>query len=175
MVWPNGIFLYLFPLFKAICYDLVNQYLEGAIHMSDPIIIHPGPRGPNEYAFLSQAVRVGDFVFVSGNVGNLPGYGQSGEGYHWTPGKLIDGGIEAETRQTLANLEEILRAAGGDLTDIVKVNSFLRDVDRDFHAYNKVYAEHFPERPPARTTVQAKIFGPNLVEIECTAYIPLTR
>jgi enamine deaminase RidA (YjgF/YER057c/UK114 family) len=159
----------------AICYDLVNQYLEGAIHMSGPISIHPGPRGPNEYAFLSQAVRAGDFVFVSGNVGHLPGYGPTGEGSQWLPGKLIDGGIEAETRQTLANIEEILRAAGGDLTDVVKVNSFLRDVDRDFHAYNKVYAEHFPERPPARTTVQAKIYGLTLVEIECTAYIPLIR
>jgi enamine deaminase RidA (YjgF/YER057c/UK114 family) len=55
----------------------------------------------------------------------------------------------------------------------VKVNTFLRDVDRDFHAYNRVYSEIFPVRPPARTTVQAKIYGPFLVEIEGTAYLPL--
>ena len=73
------------------------------------------------------------------------------------------------------SMREILRAAGGDLTDVVKVNTFLRDVDRDFHGYNKVYAEHFPQRPPARTSIQAKIYGPYLVEIECTAYIPLAK
>lgn len=135
-------------------------------------VIHPGPGGPSEYPFLSQAIRVGDLVFVSGNVGNLPG--ESGSGQQWMPGRLVEGGIEAETRQALANLASILAGAGGTLGDVVKVNSFLRDVDRDFHAYNRVYAEHFPIDPPARTTVQAKIYGPHLVEIECTAYIPVT-
>lgn len=140
--------------------------------MSVAISIHPGPDGPNEHAFLSQAVRVGDLVFVSGNVGNLPGHSPSGEGANWLPGRPTDGGVAAETRQALANLREILLAAGGDLSNIVKVNTFLRDIDRDFHEYNNEYATHFPSRPPARTTVQAKIYGPYLVEIECTAYIP---
>ena len=143
--------------------------------MSAPTSIESVPNGPNEFAFLSPAIRVGDLVFVSGGVGLLPGHGPSGEGGNWLPGKVIDGGIEAETRQTLANMREILRAAGGDLSDIVKVNTFLRDVDRDFHGYNKVYAEHFPKRPPVRTSIQAKISGPFLVEIECTAYIPLAK
>ena len=94
--------------------------------------IHPGSDGPVEYPFLSQAIRAGDFVFVSGNTGLLPGTGESGEGFHWMPGTLIEGGIEAETRQALANIDAILRAAGGSLRDLVKVNTFLRDVDRDF-------------------------------------------
>ena len=115
--------------------------------------IHPGSDGPVEYL--------------------LPGTGESGEGFHWMPGTLIEGGIEAETRQALANIDAILRAAGGSLRDLVKVNTFLRDVDRDFHAYNRVYSEIFPVRPPARTTVQSKIYGPLLVEIEGTAYLPL--
>jgi 2-iminobutanoate/2-iminopropanoate deaminase len=141
--------------------------------MTTADVIHPGSDGPGEYPFLSQAIRAGDFVFVSGNVGLLPGTGESGEGFRWMPGERIEGGIEAETRQALANLNAILRAAGGSLSDLVKVNTFLRDVDRDFHAYNRVYSEIFPVRPPARTTVQAKIYGPFLVEIEGTAYLPL--
>ena len=55
---------------------------------------------------------------------------------------------------------------------MVKVNSYLRDVDRDFHAYNRIYQEFFPSTPPTRTTVGAKIYGPILVEIECIAYAP---
>ena len=68
----------------------------------------------------------------------------------------------------------VLEAAGAGLDDVVKVNSFLRDVDRDFHAYNEVYLEYFPDVPPTRTTVGAKIYGPILVEIECVAYAPET-
>ena len=81
--------------------------------------IHPGSDGPVEYPFLSQAIRAGDFVFVSGNTGLLPGTGESGEGFHWMPGTLIEGGIEAETRQALANIDAILRAIPSSATLIV--------------------------------------------------------
>lgn len=88
------------------------------------------------------------------------------------PGELAQGGIEAETRQTLENIKIALEAAGSSLDKVIKVNSYLRDVDRDFHAYNRVYQEFFPTEPPTRTTVGAKIYGPILVEIECIAYDP---
>jgi 2-iminobutanoate/2-iminopropanoate deaminase len=130
------------------------------------------PEGPPEHPFLSPVIRAGDFVFVSGNAGLLPGRPASGEDSSWTPGELVKGGIVAETRQTLENIKLALNAAGAGLDDVVKVNSFLRDVDRDFHAYNEVYLEYFPEAPPTRTTVGAKIYGPILVEIECVAYAP---
>lgn len=130
------------------------------------------PDGPPQHSFLSPVIRAGDFLFVSGNAGLLPDVGPSGEGSDWMPGGLIAGGIEAETRQTLENIRRALQAAGASLGDVIKVNSYLRDVDRDFHAYNHVYQEYFPETPPTRTTVGAKIYGPILVEIECVAYLP---
>ena len=132
------------------------------------------PDGPPEHPFLSPVIRAGDFVFVSGNAGLLPGRPPSGEGATWQPGALVEGGIEAETRQTLENIKLALEAAGAGLDDVVKVNTFLRDVDRDFDAYNGVYLEFFPHEPPPRTTVGAKIYGPILVEIECVAYAPIS-
>jgi len=130
------------------------------------------PKGPPPHNFLSPAIRAGDFVFVSGNAGLLPGKPSSGAST-WQPGELIRGGIEAETRQTLENIKMSLEAAGATLADVVKVNTFLREIDRDFHAYNRVYLEYFPSEPPARTTVGVKIFGEILVEIECVAYAPV--
>ena len=130
------------------------------------------PGGPPQHPFLSPIIRAGDFLFVSGNAGLLPEMGPSGSGSDWMPGGLVEGGIEAETRQTLENIRLALEAAGASLADVIKVNAFLRDVDRDFHAYNGVYQEYFPETPPTRTTVGARIYGPILVEIECIAYRP---
>ncbi len=131
------------------------------------------PEGPPQHPFLSPVIRAGDFLFVSGNAGLLPGEPPSGQGNDWMPGALVEGGIEAETRQTLENIGLALEAAGASLGDVVKVNAFLRDIDRDFHAYNAVYQEYFSEVPPTRTTVGAKIYGPILVEIDCVAYAPL--
>ena len=130
------------------------------------------PDGPAQHAFLSPVIRAGDYVFVSGNAGLLPATPPTGEDASWMPGELVEGGIAPETRQTLENLKLALEAAGSNLGEVVKVNTFLRDVDRDFHAYNEVYMEYFPETPPTRTTVGAKIYGPILVEIECVAYSP---
>ncbi|MCZ8105066.1 MAG: RidA family protein [Burkholderiales bacterium] len=132
------------------------------------------PNGPPKPLYLSPAVRAGDFIFVSGNVGLLPGrpaYGEKGK--DWMPGELISGGIAAETRQTLENVKALLEAAGATLDDVVKVNTLLRDIDRDFHAYNDVYMEYFKGDLPARTTVEAKIYNRTLVEIECVAYKPV--
>lgn len=132
------------------------------------------PNGPPKHAFLSPAMRAGDFIYASGNVGLLPGkpaHGEKGKG--WMLGELISGGIEAQTRQTIENLRTLLEASGATLDDIVKVNTFLRDIDRDFHAYNDVYQEYFKVDPPARSTVEAKIYYPILVEIDFIAYKPL--
>jgi 2-iminobutanoate/2-iminopropanoate deaminase len=131
------------------------------------------PKGPPEHPFLSPAIRAGDYIYVSGNVGLLPGKPAHGEkGKNWMPGELIAGGIVPQTRQTIENLRIVLEAAGASLDDVIKVNTFLRDIDRDFHAYNDVYHEYFKVEPPARTTVEAKILNNILVEIECVAYKP---
>ena len=128
------------------------------------------PAGPPRIQSLSHVVRAGDLLFVSGFIGTLPGKPATGAGASWVPGELAEGGIEAETRQTLLNIESALRAAGSSLRDVVKVTAFLRDVDLDFDAYNRTYLGFFPENPPARITAQAKVYGRSRVEIDCIAY-----
>jgi 2-iminobutanoate/2-iminopropanoate deaminase len=96
----------------------------------------PAPIGP-----YSQGIESGSLVFTSGQVGVDP-----------ATGKLVEGGVEAETRRTLENLRAILAAAGSRLEDVVKVTIFLADL-QEFKAFNAVYAEYFPAQPPARTTV----------------------
>jgi 2-iminobutanoate/2-iminopropanoate deaminase len=130
------------------------------------------PEGVPSLPFFSPVLRAGDFVFVAGTAGLLPGNPPSGEGADWSPGKLVEGGIKAQTRQTLENIKAALEAAGATLADVVKVNTYLRDVDLYFHEYNEVYMEYFPAERPTRTTVGAKIYGQILIEIDCVAYVP---
>jgi reactive intermediate/imine deaminase len=89
----------------------------------------------------SPAILAGDTLYLAGQLGRDP-----------ATSKLVPGGIEAETRQTLTNLGEVLREAGMDYTDVVSVTAFLVDFN-EFDAYNKVYREFFPKDPPARATV----------------------
>jgi len=87
-------------------------------------------------------------------------------------GRLVDGDVAAQTRQVFANLDAVLRAAGGTLADVVKVNVYLTSMD-DFAAMNQAYAEAFTAPYPARTTVA--VAGLPLgarVEIEVVAGIP---
>lgn len=108
----------------------------------------------------SQAVRAGDFIFTSGQIGLDP-----------VTGKLVEG-IEAQTRQALANLAVILEAAGATLENVVKTTIFLTDMG-DFQTVNMIYASEFAADPPARSTVQvAALPRRALVEIEMVAYAP---
>jgi reactive intermediate/imine deaminase len=106
---------------------------------------------------FSSAVKAGPFVFVSGQVA----MGDSGE--------LVPGGIEAQTRQTLKNVEKALALAGCTLKDVVKSMVWLDDA-RDFWTFNRVYAEFFSENKPARSTTQATLMIDAKVEIEVIAY-----
>jgi reactive intermediate/imine deaminase len=108
---------------------------------------------------LSPAVRAGDFVFVSGQVPVVDG-------------KVVPGGIAAETRAVLENIRDCLELAGCTLADVVKTTVWLRDRD-DFPAFNAVYAEFFPVDPPARTTAESRLMIDIAVEIEAIAYRPL--
>ncbi len=109
----------------------------------------------------SQAVRVGDTLFTSGQVGLEP-----------HTGNLIAGGIVEQTTRVLENLKAVLAAAGIDMIHVVKTTVFLKDM-KDFAAMNEIYARYFaPEGvvPPARSTVQvAGLPKDALVEIECIA------
>ena len=106
---------------------------------------------------FSPAVRAGPFVFVSGQVA----MGDNGE--------IVPGGIEAQTRQTLRNVEKALALAGCTLNHVVKATVWLDDT-RDFWSYNRVYAEFFAGNKPARSTTQAKLMVDAKVEIEVIAY-----
>jgi reactive intermediate/imine deaminase len=108
---------------------------------------------------LSPAVRAGDFIFVSGQVPV------------GSDGAVVAGGIEAQTRQVLENIEAALKLAGAGLADIVKTTVILADA-RDFGAFNKVYAGYFQKNPPARTTMEARLMIDIKVEIEAIAYRP---
>ncbi len=106
----------------------------------------------------SQAVQVGDFVYTAGQIPLVP-----------ETGKLIEGGIEEQTRQVMQNLAHILEAAGSSLAQVVKTTIFVTNL-ADFAAINKVYGSFFASDPPARSTVQvaALPLGAN-IEIEAVA------
>ena len=108
----------------------------------------------------SQAIRAGDFVFTSGQIGLDPSSGQ-----------LVEGS-EAQTHQALANLRAVLGAAGASFSDVVKATLFLANM-ADFQAVNVIYAAEFDADPPARSAVQVAALPRHaLVEIEMVAYAP---
>ncbi|MGQ0797880.1 MAG: RidA family protein [Methanobacteriota archaeon] len=122
-----------------------------------PIRIHTD-RAPAALGPYSQGVRSGDLVFCAGQVGLDP-----------ATGGLAPGGIEAQTRRALTNLSSVLEAAGADLAHVTKTTVFLADMG-DFKAMNGVYAQFFPEAPPARSTVAVRALPLGaLVEIEAIA------
>lgn len=108
---------------------------------------------------FSSAIRSGDFIFLSGAIGTVPG----GEI------RLVEGGIGPETRQTLENLRNVIEAAGGSMADMVKCTVFLADM-ADYAAMNEVYLEFFPSDPPARSALASGGLAFDArVEIECIA------
>ena len=109
---------------------------------------------------LSKAVRAGDYVFLSGQLG-LSAQGQ-----------LAGSSIETQTRQALHNISGILAEAGASLAQVIKSTVWL--VERsDFARFNQIYAEYFPHQPPARSTVVCGlVLAGALVEIEVVAYAP---
>lgn len=116
----------------------------------------PAPIGP-----YSAGIRTGNLVFTAGQLG-----------IDRSSGELIVGGIEAETRQALMNIEYILTAAGSSMQHVIKTTVFLRDMT-EFGRMNSVYAEFFTTNPPARSTVQvAALPKAGAVEIEAIAIIP---
>ncbi|GIW51967.1 MAG: reactive intermediate/imine deaminase [Gemmatimonadales bacterium] len=107
---------------------------------------------------FSTAVRVGDVLYLSGQIGTSPETGQ-----------LVPGGIRAETRQTLENIKRTLEQIGSSMDRVFKCTVFLADM-ADYAAMNEVYRTYFPVDPPARSTVAGSglAFGAR-VEIECLA------
>jgi 2-iminobutanoate/2-iminopropanoate deaminase len=107
---------------------------------------------------ISPAVRAGDYIFVSGQIG-----------FTDLTGKEVKG-IEAQTKQCFENIKQILQAEGSSLSDIVKVTVFLSD-SSNFVKMNEVYQSYLTKGYPARSTVLTSLISPDmLIEIECIAY-----
>ena len=113
----------------------------------------PPPKGP-----YSPAIRAGNFIYVSGQVPRDP-----------RTGDLIGADIIGQTRQTLDNVEALIKAAGGTLADVISCIVYLQNVD-DWEAMNSVYKEYFSQPYPTRTAVGADLRD-ILVEISVVAYI----
>jgi 2-iminobutanoate/2-iminopropanoate deaminase len=117
----------------------------------------PQPNGVARPASpYSPVVVDGDLVYTAGQVA------------FDAQGELVPGGIDAQTRRVLDNLAACLRAAGAELSDVIKVNAYLADLG-DFPTFNEIYGEYFQEPYPARTTVGVALAGGLLVEVEAVA------
>ena len=112
---------------------------------------------PQAIGPYSQGIKIGDFVFTSGQIPINP---ESGE---------LVSDIQKATKQSLENVKAVLEAAGTTLSNVVKVSIFVKDMN-DFTLVNEVYAEYFNENPPARSCVEvARLPKDSVIEIEAIA------
>jgi 2-iminobutanoate/2-iminopropanoate deaminase len=110
---------------------------------------------------FSEAVRVGDLMFLSGQIG-----------FDTATGKVVPGGIKAEARQALTLMKETLTRHGASMADVVKCTVFLADI-AEWPAFNEVYGEFFKKPYPARSALAASGLARNArVEVECIAHAP---
>jgi len=139
----------------------IHPFLNEVVMSLNPtkVIIH-AEKAPKAIGPYSLGTQFGNLVFTAGLIATDP-----------QTGNLVTGGIEAETRQTLTNLKNILEAAGSGMDKVLKTTVFLQDIN-EFGKMNAVYAEFFTENPPARTTVQAAALPRGAkVEIEIFASV----
>jgi len=111
---------------------------------------------PKAIGPYSQAIRVGNFIFTSGQIAIDP-----------EKNELISGGIQEQTRRVLQNLKAVLEAAGSSLANVVKTTVYLSDMN-EFSAMNEVYAQFFESAKPARSTVEVSRL-PKDVKVEIDA------
>ncbi|KAI8364753.1 endoribonuclease L-PSP [Radiomyces spectabilis] len=120
-----------------------------------PVQTSNAPAAIGPYA---QAIKVNGMVFTSGQIPIVPATGQ-----------IVEGGIVEQTRQSLTNISEVLKASGSSLEKVIKTTVFLKDMN-DFVAVNEVYATFFSTHQPARSAVEvARLPKDVLVEVECIA------
>lgn len=129
---------------------------EARLWFSRSMTLINSPQAPAAVGPYSHAARVGNLLFCSGQIPLDP-----------ETMKIVDEGIEAQTRQVLANIAALLKTAGASLRNVAKTTIFLTDLG-DFATVNGVYEEAFGDHKPARSTIQvaALPLGAN-VEIEC--------
>ncbi len=124
------------------------------------LVIRP-EKSPKTGLPFSPGILVGNTLYVSGHLGRDP-----------VTAKLVSGGIEAETRQALTNIGEVLKAAGMDFKDVVSVTAYITSFE-DFAKFNQVYGEFFLSDPPARATVQVAALNDGArIELQMIAVKP---
>lgn len=144
----------MFSMTRAALAAALVLVLAGCATRSAPQYLTP--YGPPVYPF-SPAVRVGDLLFLSGQIGTD------------SANRLVPGGIEAETRQTMDNIRDVLERTGLSLDRVVKCTVMLADM-REWPAMNAIYATYFPRHKPARSALGANGLALGArVEIECIA------
>lgn len=117
-------------------------------------------KAPSAIGPYSQGVKVGNLVFISGQIPIDP-----------ITGNTVEGGIKEQTRRVIENIKAILESIGGNLSNVVKTTVFMVDLS-EFSAMNEVYKEYFSEKPPARSTVQVAALPRNVkIEIEAIAIL----
>lgn len=140
-----------FGILAGIC------FAAGTALADDPKVAYYGDEAGSNLPF-SDAVRVGDMLYLSGKIGNIPG-----------SRNLAQGGIQGETRQTMENIKSSLEKYGSSLDEVVKCTVFLADM-AEWGAMNEVYVTYFPVNKPARSALGASGLALGArVEIECLA------
>ena len=141
-------------------YRINKYYIKGEIKMKKEIIFTkkaPMPKGP-----YSQAVKAGNLLYVSGQAAVDPKTGKF----------LAPGDIETQTDLVMKNIEEILKAGGSSLENVIKSSVFIDDISK-FNDFNNVYKKYFIKEPPARSTVEIGHFFEGMcVEIDVIAIVP---
>ena len=143
---------------------VVTLVAQGTNATSQPAsgrrVIRP-EKAPNTGLPFSPGILVGDTLYLSGHLGRDP-----------VTSQLVSGGIEAETRQALANLNEVLKTAGMGFEHVTTVTAYITDF-AEFEKFNTVYREFFPKDPPARATVQVAALNAGArVELQMIAVKP---
>lgn len=140
---------------------LLAQGTEPPLQSGDVRRVIRPERAPNTGLPFSPGILVGNTLYLAGHLGRDP-----------VTSELVPGGIEAETRQALANLGEVLKTAGMSFEDVTSVTVYITSFD-DFATFNTSYREFFPKDPPARATVQVAALNAGArVELQMVAVKP---
>lgn len=146
-------------LFTIVLFYACNSTSEEHSKTKDPVF-HASHEPSRADKPFSDAVQVGNTFYLTGQIG-----------LDHSTGKLVEGGIEAETRQTLENIKDVLAYHNMEMNDVVKTTVIL-DTIGDFSAFNSIYVNYFPSKP-ARTTFAVESLARNAkIEIEVVAFRP---
>lgn len=145
-------------IFILLLFTTCNTKDEQAI--SPPIEFYSHPSEAMSDLPFSEAVRVDNMLYLSGQIGVKPGTTE-----------LVEGGIQPETKQTMENIRSTLERRGSSMDRIVKCTVFLADIE-EWPSMNEVYRTYFPDNPPARSAMAASGLALGArVEIECMAVV----